>query len=126
MTLITEIIDRKDRDTVYYNSAPMIRRYQRMHAGRRRAAARAAAAAKIATEKATVATAAARAARRARIRNRGRTRARTKGGVNGTSSHFISQTGYHTASAKQARRSARQTEARRLSVKKYGRYSQLM
>jgi len=135
MTLITEIIDRKDRDTVYYNSAPMLARYANQRRGRVRAAARAAAAAKVkaaADKQARVDRAAQRSrAGRARmnrkgVRTRRQSRREGRGGVNGTTSAFISQTGYHTASAKQSRRSARVSQMKRLAIKKYGRYSQLM
>ncbi len=131
MTQISEIIERMDRGINYYDSSNMIRRYQGIFAARKRAAAKAAAAASKAKTAKTAADKAAVAAHRARVRNRRGVRAHKKGahrkgGVNGSTGQFISQTGYHTASAKQTRSSARQSQARKLSTRKYGRYSQLM
>jgi len=132
---ILRIINREDRSTVYYNSGPMIRRYQRQAAGRaaaRRRAAAAAVKAKAADRQARLDRAEQRSrAGRARMNRKGvrtRRQRRKEGGraVNHTTSQFISQTGYHTASAKQSRRSARVSRAKQLSIKKYGRYSQLM
>jgi len=131
--VILQLINREDRGTVYYDGSRIVGRYARAAAGRARTRARAKAAAVKAAAAATAAKTAAVEAHRAKVRNRRGVRARKKrprqdGGlaVNHTAGQFISQTGYHTASAKQSRRSARQTESRRLSVKKYGRYSQLM
>jgi len=130
--VILQLINREDRGTVYYDGSRIMGRYARAAAGRARTRARARATAVKAAAAESAAKQAKAESHRARVKNRRGIRARKKRprqdnrAVNHTAGQFISQTGYHTASAKQSRRTARQSEARRLSVKKYGRYSQLM